>query len=92
MSIEDIALPGMPDLPTLWAVHVQGPDDLIAAVDRAEAERHAKDINDWFEAETKRPDYNPETWPRIHAEVVEWRSDRAGHAADLARGDERWEI
>jgi hypothetical protein len=83
-------LPDMPELPTLWAVHVQGPDDIIATVDRVEAERHTAAINDWYKRQTKRPDFDPETFPRVRAEVIEWPHSRNGHAEDVARGDVRW--
>jgi hypothetical protein len=74
----------------LWAVHVEGPDDVIAAVDRAEADTRAKEINEMYEAFTKRPDADPAVDPRWHASVVEWPYDLADHAEDVARGDDRW--
>ena len=90
MTIDDIPLPHMPDLPTLWAVHVLGPDDVIAAADKAEAEKHAKGINDWFERWSQRPGFDPELDPRVHAKVIKWPYSAAGHAEQVARGDERW--
>lgn len=90
MTIENTPLPDMTDLPMLWAVHVQGPDDIIATVDRAEADQHAEAINAWYERQTMRPDFDPETFPRVHAEVIEWPYSRTGHAEDVARGDVRW--
>jgi hypothetical protein len=90
MTIDEIPFPGMPDLPTLWAVHVQGPDDVIAAAGKAEAERHAQGINDWYERRSKEPDFDPVTFPRIRAEVIEYPYSRESHAREVARGDERW--
>lgn len=80
----EVPLPNMPDAPTLWSVHVQGPDDILAVVDRAEADKQAAQINDWYAAVTQRPDYDPETFPRVHADVIEWPFSPSAHAEQLA--------
>lgn len=90
-ATREVPLPDMPEVPTLWAVHIEGPDDIIAAADRAEADRCAGWINNWYTAVTKRPDFDAETFPRVHADVVEWPFSPAAHAEDVARGDERWD-
>jgi hypothetical protein len=36
--IADQPLPGMPDLPPLWAVHVQGADDIHAMPSKRDAD------------------------------------------------------
>jgi hypothetical protein len=87
MTIDDIPFPGMPDLPTLWAVHVQGPDDIIATSDKAEAEKYAAGLNDWYEQRSKEPDFDPKTFPRVHAEVIEWPYAQAAHAESIARNE-----
>ncbi|HZN71226.1 MAG TPA: hypothetical protein VFC00_06030 [Micromonosporaceae bacterium] len=83
-------LPGMPEPPTLWAVHVQGPDDVIAAADRGEAERRAAEINAVAAAVAARPDASPND-PKVYAVVIEWPYVRDEHAEEVARGDQRWE-
>lgn len=89
-AMQEVPLPDMPEAPTLWAVHIQGPDDVIATVDRSEADQRAGQINDWYTAVTKRPDFDAETFPRVQADVIEWPFSPAAHAEDVARGDERW--
>lgn len=90
-SSREVPLPDMPEGSTLWAVHIEGPDDIIATVDRDEADQQARQINDWYTAVTKRPDFDAETFPRVHADVIEWPFSPAAHAEDVARGDERWD-
>lgn len=75
---------------TLWAVHVEGPDDVIAAVDRAEADAKAKEINDGYEAFKQRPDHRPDVDVRWHANVIEWPYSAAEHHEEVATGDDRW--
>lgn len=87
-TIDDVPFPGMPELPTLWAVHVQGPDDIIAQPDKAVASKFAADLNGWYEARSKEPDFDPKVFPRIHGEVVEWPYDRDAHAESLERNAE----
>lgn len=36
---DDIPFPGMPEPPELWAVHIQGPDEMVPFLDKAEAEK-----------------------------------------------------
>jgi hypothetical protein len=74
----------MPTAPTLWALHVQGPDDIVAEPDRGSAERNAAQLNDWYESVTKRDDYDPEMFPRVHAEVIEWPFSPQAHVDALA--------
>jgi hypothetical protein len=76
--------------PELWAVHVEGPDDVIAAADRAEANTKAAEINQAWEEFRQRPDAS-ENDPRWRAVVVPWTYGAAEHAEEIARGDERWE-
>jgi hypothetical protein len=88
MPIDDM-LPVGPE-PILWAIHVQGPDDVIAVADRDEAQQHADGINRRYAEHTRDPEFDPGVYPRIRAVVIEWPYDRAAHAEDLAAGDERW--
>ena len=77
----------------LWAIHVQGPDDIIAVADREEGEKYAKGYNDAYVKFTQRPDHNPSLDGRWHAVVIPWPEDWSAedHAEEVARGDERWE-
>lgn len=85
---QEVPLPDMPDVPPLWAVHVQGPDDIVAEESRESADRNAAALNQWYENRTKDPDFDPRTFPRIHAEVIEWPYERDAHADALARQTE----
>lgn len=82
-QITEPVLPGMPEPEPLWAVHVQGPDDVIAATCKEAAERYAQGLNDWYQARTQEPDFDPETFPRVHAEVVPWPYGRQAHTEAL---------
>lgn len=82
--IGETTFPGMPADEPLWAVHVHGPDDILAAPDKATAERNAKALNDWYAARTKEPDFDPDTFPRVHAEVIPYPGSRESHAKALA--------
>lgn len=75
----------------LWAVHVQGPDDVIAARDRYEADARTAEINASWEAFKLRPGFDPDTCGRWHAVVVPYPGTAEQHAREVARGDERWE-
>lgn len=76
---------------TLYAVHVEGPDDVIAATDRAEAEVRAAEINGIAEEIASRSDASSAD-PVIRAVVVEWPYSLAEHAAAIAEGDGRWDL
>ncbi len=82
---EETPLPDMPTPPPLWAVHVQGPDDIIAEPSKATAEQNAAALNAWYEKRSQEPDFDPETFPRIHAEVIAWPYAREAHAEALTR-------
>lgn len=90
ITTQEGPLSDMPAAPALWAVHVEGPDDVLAAADRADAETHANAINEWYARWSTRPDADPGLDPRVHANVIEWDGTPEDHAADLARGDVRW--
>jgi hypothetical protein len=91
ISTQEVPLPDMPAVPTLWAVHVQGPDDVHAAPDRETAEKEAASVNGWYESVTRRDDFDPETFPRVHAEVIERPFSPQAHAEALAeQAKEQW--
>jgi hypothetical protein len=71
---------------TLWAVHIAGPDDLIAATDRADASAIAVAINTATGAllgTTASP-----LDPPIRATVVAWPWSPQRHAAALTRNNQ----
>lgn len=72
-----------PKAAELWAVHVQGPDDILAAADRTDADRKASEINEVAEQIANRPDASPDD-PRLHAVVVPWDGTAEEHAEALA--------
>lgn len=64
---------------TLWAVHIQGPDDLVPVADYLSAIRCANAFNAWwagFKTEKPLHDYDPRMW----ASPVEWTGDIERHA------------
>lgn len=67
----------------LWAVHVEGPDDVLAMPDAVEAEKQAEQINAAYERFAARPDAS-ELDGRWHAVVIPWPYDAEGHAESLA--------
>ena len=66
---------------TLYAVHVQGPDDIIAAPSKRESEVLADKLNVFF-AEIKKE--RGENYPTIDAVVIAWPGSAASHARQLA--------
>jgi hypothetical protein len=68
---------------TLWAVHVEGPDDILAMPDRATADIKADEINGIAQMLRNRPDASPND-PRISAKVIEWDGTAEEHAEYLA--------
>lgn len=74
-----------PPAVTLWALHVPGPDDLLAAPSREEAVRVAAIFNPTMES------FQAKTWSRYSppagaslAHVVPWPGTADEHAAALA--------
>jgi hypothetical protein len=66
---------------TLYAVHVQGPDDIIAAPSKREAEILANKLNEFF-AEISRG--KAPAAPTIEAVVITWPYAPSSHATMLA--------
>jgi hypothetical protein len=60
----------MTDQTTMWAVHVQGPDDMHACPDRQTADALALVLNRQFERHHKQGD------PMMVATVTEWPHSR----------------
>lgn len=77
---------------TLWMLHIQGPDDVVAAPSKAQAEKVAAAFNaywsEWLgkkRAASVAEGRNPDHWPTINAVVVEWDSTAKAHAKSLAQ-------
>lgn len=72
----------------LWAMHVQGPDDMWAAPSKERAEAAAKALNDfWAEkiASKNDPDY-----PVVNAVVVPWDGTPEAHAKAVVKWAGEW--
>jgi hypothetical protein len=76
---------------TLWAVHIAGPDDLLACASRRLAARNATWIN--LGGVHLLPDLDVDSCPLAYAAPVPWTGDADGHAEALALQnveDARW--
>ena len=62
---------------TLWAVHIEGPDDVIACIDRDAADATAEALNKIIEQAS-----TPMS-PRCVASVIEWPYEMAAWVAAL---------
>lgn len=71
----------------LWAVHVQGPDDMIAMTSRATAEQHAAEINTLYEAQSLGREG---ALPRMSAIVVPSPWPALEHWRHCAETQEQW--
>jgi hypothetical protein len=76
----------------LWMLHIQGPDDVVAAPSKDEADRAAAAFNAYWgeylakqRATSVAEGRNPDHWPTIAAVVVKWDSGPHSHAASLAQ-------
>jgi hypothetical protein len=67
---------------TLYAVHVQGPDDIIAAPSKREAEVLADKLNAFFAEITQK---SGPAAPTIEAVVIKWPYAPSAHAEELAK-------
>jgi membrane-bound lytic murein transglycosylase MltF len=76
----------------LWMLHIQGPDDVVAAPSKDEAEKVAAAFNnihgEWLakrRAETATAGGDPDNWPTVKAVVVKWDSTAAAHADSVKK-------
>lgn len=70
----------------LWAVNIQGPDDVFAAASRAEAVNLAAKFNAWWIANFAAKGLDPND-PTLWAAPTLWRYDAELHAGSLATFD-----
>lgn len=68
---------------TLWAMHVMGPDDIIAMPDRETAQERADEVNAIVAQLKTRPGAS-DLDPGISAAVIEWPGTPQEHADELA--------
>lgn len=69
----------------LWAVHVQGPDSIIAMPDLETAEKRAGEWNAMFaDMMAKLPESRRRFAPTMHAEVIPYTGGVRGHAKQIA--------
>ncbi|MFI2663246.1 hypothetical protein [Micromonospora carbonacea] len=86
--IEDAPLPGMPDLPDLWAVHIEGPDELVPFLDKADAEKFV-DFLDGLDGEaTRRRAENKGHTVFFNAKLIPWPYSREAFAEALREASE----
>lgn len=76
----------------LWAVHVHGPDDVLAAESREDAETEAREINEWWATHRAEHPATPGISPNLHAVAEPWPFSDGDHAAGLARRLEDGEL
>lgn len=71
---------------TLWAVNIQGPDDLIAAPDYLSAVRMANAFNAWWLNLKMKQPHNDAIDARMWAAPTDWpENDAQGHADELSK-------
>lgn len=58
---------------TLWAVHVEGPDDIVACEDHEAALKMADGLEGYFKNQDP-------SLPAVVPVVIEWPWDRVSHA------------
>lgn len=64
----------------LWAIHIQGPDDLFAMPSKEAAESHAAILNNEFKA---RKIERGENYPSITVAVIPWTGSAESHASNM---------
>ncbi|WP_250502794.1 hypothetical protein [Caballeronia sp. AZ7_KS35] len=76
----------------LWMLRIQGPDDIIAAPSKEEADKVAAAFNKFWgdyltkqRAQSVAEGKNPDHWPTVTAAVVEWDSTPKQHASNRKR-------
>jgi hypothetical protein len=73
----------------LLAVHVEGPDDIIAVASREEGEKLVTEINQWqADLISSADDQTRGLYPAIHASVVPWEWGPSAHAEILIEQQE----
>jgi hypothetical protein len=68
----------------LWAVHIEGPDSMLAMPSKEEAEKRADELNAGYAQYASKPGRQAERLAKWHAVVVPWPGTAEGHAEELA--------
>lgn len=68
----------------LWCLHIEGPDDVLAAPSREAAQEAAERLQQWLDARPKH-----ELDPLVRCVVEPWPHSELLHTQDLKRWDER---
>lgn len=77
--------------PELWCVLIIGPDTVIAAESREEADARCADIQKTIEFVVARLPPDPKSYfPKMSAEVIPWPHSAESHARNCAEKD-RWD-
>jgi hypothetical protein len=71
----------MTPTPELWALHIQGPDDLFAMPSKEAAQQQADILNAEFKA---RKAERGDNYPIITVAVIPWGGSAESHAASMA--------
>ncbi|WP_250538666.1 MULTISPECIES: hypothetical protein [unclassified Caballeronia] len=76
----------------LWMLHIQGPDDIVAAPSREEADTVAAAFNGYWgaylakqRAQSITDGRNPDHWPSVSAAVTEWTGTAREHAHSVEK-------
>ncbi|MET0416076.1 MAG: hypothetical protein ABW022_08650 [Actinoplanes sp.] len=68
----------------LWALHIEGPDDLIPMPSKVVADEKAADLNRVFRLLSTIGTPNPAAEPAMLAEVIPWTGTADEHAETMA--------
>jgi len=75
----------------LWCIHLQGPDDLIAAPSKERAEERAAALNVAFDQDRDSvPEDRRHFYPHLNAAAVPWQNTAERHEIDLEENWDEW--
>lgn len=76
----------------LWMLNIQGPDDIVAAPSKDEADAVAAAFNTYWgeylakqRAQSVADGHDPDHWPTVTAVVIEWDGTAAEHTESIAK-------
>ncbi|WP_260428241.1 hypothetical protein [Burkholderia sp. Bp9031] len=76
----------------LWMLNIQGPDDVVAAPSKEDADKVAVAFNAYWDAylakqraQSVADGRNPDHWPTVTAVVIEWDGTANEHAESVAK-------
>lgn len=75
-----------------WMLNIQGPDDVVAAPSKEDADKVASAFNAYWSAylakqraQSVADGRNPDHWPTVTAVVIEWDGSASEHAESVAK-------